>query len=120
LDIAYYHHEWWDGSGYPSGLKGNNIPLSARVFAVVDVWDALLSDRPYRSAMKKPEVVKYIRSLSGKQFDPDVVEVFLTMIKEKAMKPPGKKKPGRKTSTARKTSGPRKADGANAKNRKKR
>ncbi|NOH02077.1 MAG: GAF domain-containing protein [Chloroflexi bacterium] len=80
LDIAYCHHEWWDGSGYPRGLKGEEIPLSARIFAVVDVWDALLSDRPYRKAWDEEEVVKYINDLSGKQFDPRVVETFQKML----------------------------------------
>ncbi|MEW6405367.1 MAG: HD domain-containing phosphohydrolase, partial [Chloroflexota bacterium] len=83
LDIAYCHHEWWDGSGYPTGLKGNKIPLAARIFAVVDVWDALLSDRPYRSAWGRERVIDHIRSLSGKQFDPEVVEAFLNMMDEK-------------------------------------
>ncbi len=83
LDVAYYHHEWWDGSGYPSGLKGNNIPLAARIFAVVDVWDALLSNRPYRTSWTKQKVIKYLRSLSGKQFDPAILEVFLKMMKDK-------------------------------------
>jgi HD-GYP domain-containing protein (c-di-GMP phosphodiesterase class II) len=100
LDVAYYHHEWWDGSGYPSGIKGHNIPLSARIFAVVDVWDAMLSDRPYRAAMKKRDVINYIRALSGKQFDPAVVEVFLQMMKERAARGP-KKKPRGKTSRRR-------------------
>jgi HD-GYP domain-containing protein (c-di-GMP phosphodiesterase class II) len=83
LDIAYCHHEWWDGSGYPSGLKGHNIPLAARIFAVVDVWDALLSDRPYRTSWPRRKVIRYIQSLSGKQFDPEVVQVFLKMMQDK-------------------------------------
>jgi HD-GYP domain-containing protein (c-di-GMP phosphodiesterase class II) len=80
IDIAYNHHEWWDGNGYPRQLKGEEIPLSARIFAVIDVWDALLSDRPYRKAWPRNKVVEYIRSLSGKQFDPQVVEEFFKMI----------------------------------------
>ena len=80
LDIAYYHHEWWDGSGYPHKLKGEAIPLSARIFAVVDVWDALLSDRPYRAAWDEAKVMEYITGLSGKQFDPYVVEAFKKML----------------------------------------
>ncbi|MBE0683357.1 MAG: GAF domain-containing protein [Anaerolineales bacterium] len=80
LDIAYCHHEWWDGNGYPRGLKGEEIPLSARVFAIVDVWDALLSDRPYRDAWPKDEVIKYISGLSGKQFDPRIVAKFQKLI----------------------------------------
>jgi PAS domain S-box-containing protein len=79
LDIPYCHHERWDGAGYPRGLKGEEIPLAARIFAVVDVWDALRSDRPYRSAWPEEEVRTYIRQQAGKQFDPQVVEVFLSM-----------------------------------------
>jgi putative nucleotidyltransferase with HDIG domain len=77
LDIPYYHHEKWDGSGYPNGLKGTLIPLAARIFAVVDVWDALTSDRPYRAAWTKEKTLENIRELSGTHFDPQVVEVFL-------------------------------------------
>ena len=77
LDIPYYHHEKWDGSGYPNGLNGTHIPLAARIFAVVDVWDALTSDRPYRAAWTAEKTLEHIRSLSGIQFDPQVVEVFL-------------------------------------------
>jgi putative nucleotidyltransferase with HDIG domain len=80
LDIAYSHHEWWDGSGYPQGLKGEEIPLSARIFAIIDVWDALRSDRPYRKAWPREKIVEYIRDLSGKQFDPQVVDIFFRMI----------------------------------------
>jgi PAS domain S-box-containing protein len=80
LDIPYAHHERWDGSGYPLGLKGKAIPLAARIFAIVDVWDALLSDRPYRPAWKKPAVYKYMQEQAGKQFDPEIVEVFLKMV----------------------------------------
>lgn len=81
LDIAYCHHEWWNGTGYPRGLKGEEIPLSARIFAVIDVWDALLSDRPYRPAWKEEDVLNYISGLSGKQFDPRVVKSFQALIK---------------------------------------
>ncbi|MFZ5922244.1 MAG: PAS domain S-box protein [Chloroflexota bacterium] len=77
LDIPYCHHEKWDGTGYPRGLKGEAIPLAARIFAVVDVWDALNSDRPYRPAWPREKVLDYIRSLSGSHFDPEVVQVFL-------------------------------------------
>jgi HD-GYP domain-containing protein (c-di-GMP phosphodiesterase class II) len=79
LDIPYYHHEKWDGTGYPKGLKGEEIPLAARIFAVVDVWDALCSDRPYRSAWTKEKADEHIRSLPGTHFDPKVVKVFLNM-----------------------------------------
>jgi putative nucleotidyltransferase with HDIG domain len=84
LDIAYCHHEWWDGSGYPRGLKGEEIPLPARIFAVIDVWDALSSDRPYRKAWDYEKILEYIRSLSGKQFDPAVVDAFFSMIENES------------------------------------
>lgn len=77
LDIPYYHHEKWDGTGYPNGLKGEAIPLSARIFSTVDVWDALRSDRPYRSALPEDEVLRHIQSLASIHFDPKVVAVFL-------------------------------------------
>jgi putative nucleotidyltransferase with HDIG domain len=79
LDIPYCHHEKWDGSGYPRGLKGMEIPFAARVFTVVDVWDALVSDRPYRKAMPHEEVRQHIREDSGKHFDPHVVRAFLDL-----------------------------------------
>jgi PAS domain S-box-containing protein len=79
IDIPYYHHEKWDGTGYPEGLKGEKIPLSARIFAVVDVWDALRSDRPYRPAWPKEKVIDHIRSQVGTHFDAGVIEVFLSM-----------------------------------------
>jgi len=84
LDIPLYHHERWDGSGYPFGLKGEGIPLSARIFAVVDVYDALSSDRPYRKAWTKQEAIDYIKNESGRLFDPKVVEVLLKMLEEGA------------------------------------
>ncbi|MEK7326101.1 MAG: HD domain-containing phosphohydrolase, partial [Chloroflexota bacterium] len=77
LDIPYYHHEKWDGTGYPRGLKGEAIPLAARLFAVVDVWDALRSDRPYRLGWPGERVRDYIREQAGAHFDPQVVDVFL-------------------------------------------
>ena len=80
LDVSYCHHEKWDGSGYPRRLKGEEIPLTARVFAVVDVFDALTSDRPYRKAWPKEKVYEYIEEQAGKQFDPQVVKVFLESI----------------------------------------
>ena len=82
LDIPYSHHEWWDGSGYPRGLKGDEIPLPARIFAVVDVWEALLSERSYKKIWSKQKAIKYLKEQSGIHFDPDVVEVFLNMIKK--------------------------------------
>jgi diguanylate cyclase (GGDEF)-like protein/putative nucleotidyltransferase with HDIG domain len=83
LDIPYCHHEKWDGTGYPRGLKGEEIPLSARLFAVIDVYDALTSDRPYRQAWSKQKAVTYLRSLSGTHFDPRAVNVFLKMLTTK-------------------------------------
>jgi PAS domain S-box-containing protein len=83
LDIPHYHHEKWDGSGYPDGLKGEEIPLPARIFAIVDVYDALTSERPYRAAWTREKVLNHIRDLAGSHFDPLVVEVFLEVMKEK-------------------------------------
>jgi putative nucleotidyltransferase with HDIG domain len=80
IDIPYCHHEKWDGTGYPRGLKGEQIPLSARIFAVVDVWDALRSERPYRPAWTEERAREYILSLSGVQFDPVVVGTFVEII----------------------------------------
>jgi HD-GYP domain-containing protein (c-di-GMP phosphodiesterase class II) len=81
LDIPHYHHEKWDGSGYPYGLKGEEIPLSARIFAVVDVWDALCSHRPYRPAWSEEDALAYIQENAGKHFDPKVVEAFFNILK---------------------------------------
>lgn len=80
LDIPYSHHEKWDGSGYPRGLKGEGIPMSARLFAIADVWDALTSDRPYRAAWSEEEALAYIREQADKHFDPKVVELFFNVI----------------------------------------
>lgn len=82
LEIPYCHHEKWDGSGYPRGLKGEEIPLSARIFAVADVWDALTSDRPYRPAWPQARALAYIREQAGKHFDPQVVRVFFEVIED--------------------------------------
>jgi putative two-component system response regulator len=79
-DIPYCHHEKWDGSGYPRGLKGEEIPLSARIFAIIDVWDAVTSDRPYRPAWDNQKAQEYIREQKGKHFDPHVVELFYKMM----------------------------------------
>ncbi len=80
IAIPYCHHEKWDGSGYPRGLAGEEIPFTARIFAVVDVWDALRSDRPYRTAWSYEKTLKYIVDLSGKHFDPQVVQAFLKLL----------------------------------------
>jgi HD-GYP domain-containing protein (c-di-GMP phosphodiesterase class II) len=83
LSIPYSHHERWDGTGYPQGLKGTEIPLSARLFAIVDVWETLSSDRVYRTAWPQDRVMEYIRQQSGTHFDPGVVELFLYTISKK-------------------------------------
>ena len=80
LNIPYYHHEKWDGTGYPHKLKGDAIPLEARIFAIIDVYDALSHDRPYRKAWPKQKVIEYILAESGKHFDPVVVEIFIKEI----------------------------------------
>jgi HD-GYP domain-containing protein (c-di-GMP phosphodiesterase class II) len=80
-DIPYCHHEKWDGTGYPRGLQGKAIPLAARIFAIVDVWDALRSDRPYRKAWSTEQSLKHIQEGAGKHFDPQVVEIFLKVLK---------------------------------------
>jgi HD-GYP domain-containing protein (c-di-GMP phosphodiesterase class II) len=77
LDIPYCHHEKWDGTGYPQGLKGEQIPLPARIFAAIDVWDALTNDRVYAKAWEPDRVIQYIKDQSGKQFDPQVVQAFM-------------------------------------------
>jgi HD-GYP domain-containing protein (c-di-GMP phosphodiesterase class II) len=80
IDIPYCHHEKWDGTGYPRGLKGEQIPLAARIFALSDIWDALISERRYHKPWPQEKVVAHIRSLAGTQFDPDLVEVFLANV----------------------------------------
>ena len=85
IDIPYCHHEKWDGTGYPRGLKGEQIPLSARIFAVVDVWDALTSDRPYRAAWSKKKTLDYLQELSGSHFEPRIVKAFLRLMSTKKL-----------------------------------
>jgi putative nucleotidyltransferase with HDIG domain len=80
LNIPYCHHEKWDGTGYPRRLKGEQIPLEARIFAVVDVWDALLSDRPYRKAWSEQQTLEYILNEEGKHFDPKVLKAFTKVV----------------------------------------
>ena len=80
LEIPYYHHERWDGGGYPRKLKGEEIPLSARIFTIIDNWDALLSDRPYRDAWPREKVIRYLGEESGRIFDPKIVPVFLQIV----------------------------------------
>jgi HD-GYP domain-containing protein (c-di-GMP phosphodiesterase class II) len=79
LSIPYGHHERWDGSGYPQGIAGRDIPFHARIFAVIDVWDAMVYDRPYRTAIPRDEALRIIGNLSGSHFDPEVVEAFLRL-----------------------------------------
>jgi HD-GYP domain-containing protein (c-di-GMP phosphodiesterase class II) len=79
LVIPYCHHEKWDGSGYPRQLKGDQIPLEARIFAIADVWDALRSDRPYRPSLIRDEALAYIVAHAGTHFDPNIVKVFCSM-----------------------------------------
>jgi putative nucleotidyltransferase with HDIG domain len=81
-EIPYCHHEKWDGTGYPRNLKGEQIPMAARIFAVVDVFDALTSDRPYRKAWSKEKALEHIRTSAGSHFDPQVVEAFLKLSQE--------------------------------------
>jgi len=80
VEIPYLHHEKWDGSGYPEGRAGREIPVSARIFAVVDVWDALTSDRPYKKAWSCEKTIEHIRGLRGTHFDPEIVDLFLKII----------------------------------------
>jgi len=80
LAIPLYHHERYDGTGYPFGLKGKEIPLQARLFAIVDVFDALICDRPYRKAWTREKIIDYLKEQKGQQFDPEIVDAFLAMI----------------------------------------
>ena len=77
IDIPYAHHERWDGSGYPRGLKGADIPMAARLFAIIDVWDALIHPRVYKNAWPEEKVLKYIKEQAGKHFDPNIVKLYL-------------------------------------------
>ena len=83
-ELPFSHHEKWDGTGYPRGLKGEAISLSARIFAIVDVWDALRSDRPYRAAWPAARTILLLKEQSGKHFDPRVVEAFVEMVQGEA------------------------------------
>ena len=90
LAIPYCHHEKWDGSGYPRGLKGEEIPLAARIFSLVDVWDALSYDRPYRRAWSQETVMTYLRERAGTEFDPEITEIFLHMLTKSPALAPAK------------------------------
>ena len=81
LDIPYCHHEKWDGTGYPRGLKGEEIPLAARIFSIVDVYDALMTERPFRKGWSKEETLEFIEEQSSKYFDPQIVEVFVKLMR---------------------------------------
>ncbi len=89
LPIVRQHHAWFDGTGYPDGLAGEAISQGARIFSVADVYDALNSDRPYRRGLPRESVIDYIRELSGRQFDPKVVDAFLRLAAEGADRPTG-------------------------------
>lgn len=91
LEIPYCHHEKWDGTGYPRGLQGEQIPLAARLFAIVDVWDALISDRPYRSAWSKEQALAYIQNQAGKHFDPKIVPLFVNLVSKNGASGDGSK-----------------------------
>jgi HD-GYP domain-containing protein (c-di-GMP phosphodiesterase class II) len=82
VDVIRHHHEWFDGSGYPEGLGGDQIPLSARIFSIADCFDAMTSDRPYRDALQIEHALDEIRDGAGRQFDPDLVEEFLLLMEE--------------------------------------
>lgn len=82
LDIVLYHHEKWNGSGYPNQLSGKDIPLAARIFTIVDVWDAIQTDRPYKKAWKREKAIQYLKSEAGKQFDPAIVTAFFDLVKQ--------------------------------------
>jgi len=82
LEIPVFHHERWDGSGYPYHMAGKDIPLAARIFAIIDNWDALTSDRPYRKAWPTKSVIEYIQEEKGKKFDPDLVDTFLELVSD--------------------------------------
>jgi HD-GYP domain-containing protein (c-di-GMP phosphodiesterase class II) len=88
MDIPRYHHERWDGQGYPFTLAGKDIPLSARLFSVVDVWDSLLAQRPFRQAWNNADTIRYLRENAGSHFDPDAVEAFIPILKEYEQEPP--------------------------------
>jgi HD-GYP domain-containing protein (c-di-GMP phosphodiesterase class II) len=83
IPFIFYHHERWDGHGYPSGIKGEEIPMGARIIALADVYQALTSDRPYRKAYSKKKAIQIIKEGSGTQFDPKIVDIFLKILEKK-------------------------------------
>ena len=82
IEIPFSHHEKWDGTGYPQKLKGKRIPVSARIFAIADVWDALSNDRPYHEAWSREKIIRYFIDESGKHFDPEIMNIFLEMLEK--------------------------------------
>jgi HD-GYP domain-containing protein (c-di-GMP phosphodiesterase class II) len=99
LDIPFCHHEKWDGSGYPRSLRGEEIPLAARIFTIIDVWDALRSNRPYRKAWSVKKTTTYIQKQAGKDFDPKIVKRFVDVIPSILEKTALLSKPGDNKST---------------------
>ncbi|MFO8057337.1 MAG: response regulator [bacterium] len=96
VPLVYHHHEWYDGSGYPEGIAGEDIPLGARILAVADSYDAMTSDRPYRKAMSRDESIKELKKFAGSQFDPRLVDIFIQVLQkpeEEQGKPPESKLP---------------------------
>jgi len=83
IPAVRHHHEWFDGSGYPDGLNGNNIPLNASILSIADAFDAMMSDRPYRKALTIEQVLQELSSYSGRQFNPELIEVFMKIVKRK-------------------------------------
>jgi response regulator RpfG family c-di-GMP phosphodiesterase len=84
IDIPYCHHEYWDGSGYPRGLKGEAIPLAARLFTLVDHWEELSCDRPFRQAWAPGKVLRYIQENAGRLYDPELTRIFIELVKADA------------------------------------
>ncbi len=101
VPLVLYHHEWYDGSGYPEGIKGKNIPKGARILAVADSYDAMTSDRPYRKAMSEDDAIEELNRFSGTQFDPEVVEIFIDLLESKRPAGQGKSNPKKKMAAAR-------------------
>ena len=89
VEIVRTHHEWFDGTGYPRGLRGEEIPLAARIFSIADSFDAMTSDRPYRRALPVERALEEIRDGAGTQFDPEVVRAFLELVEEDELISPG-------------------------------
>ena len=83
IPAVRHHHEWYDGSGYPDGLKGEKIPLQAAIISIADVFEAMTSDRPYRKAFSEKEVLKTMYELAGKQFNPRLIRSFLRLLRKK-------------------------------------